>query len=636
MTAEQKPKLLIYSQTNDRTISNNMGKPEYSYYYILKSYLPILRALGEIETVYEPETEVDKIYHECIERGQQCLFLHFSAMQNFIEGIRCPTIHILAWEYSTIPSEPWDNNPYNDWRDGLSRSIGAISISGYTADIITDTMGDSYPAGVAPCPVWDNFESFRKANLQSAPFKKSHLTFDGVVIDSRLIDMTVKLPTAEERDLKKRRGDLLMFLMEEKNRRLNEELSGINETRAALFREIQDEWRHINASVDAEWRRIEAERALIASNREPPIVNEALRHHVASKKVSAKTLKGRIRLIVNAIRYTIAEIRFALFGGEPGVIRPPLTPQPKKPRKNKLKDDKYALKEQEAEKLAQAAALEEPTPFPEAEGVTRDDFPGSEVEEAGLTDTSELVQARDLTTLKLEGYVYTAILNPYDGRKNWQDMLVAFCWAFREVKEATLVLKITAAHIVQFSDQLVFYLKRLSPMKCRVVVIHAFLDDNTYTELLKATTYYVNTSYGEGQSIPLCEAMSGGIPAVAPNHTAMRDYVFDDAAFVFATELDPTNWQHDERRAFRCLQNKPNWLSLVQAFRDSLETARSDPARYRAMGEAAIRRTEAHCSTARVQGQLSEFFDPFFTDFANAATPWRELYKNSESHVSSA
>jgi hypothetical protein len=45
--------------------------------------------------------------------------------------------------------------------------------------------------------------------------------------------------------------------------------------------------------------------------------------------------------------------------------------------------------------------------------------------------------------LLLDGVVYTAIFCPMDGRKNWFDMICAFCWALRDMPDATLVLKLT-------------------------------------------------------------------------------------------------------------------------------------------------------------------------------------------------
>src|SRR5581483_7341707 len=45
-------------------------------------------------------------------------------------------------------------------------------------------------------------------------------------------------------------------------------------------------------------------------------------------------------------------------------------------------------------------------------------------------------------TLDLSGVVYTSILNPYDPRKNWQDLLSAYLLALGECEDATLVIKL--------------------------------------------------------------------------------------------------------------------------------------------------------------------------------------------------
>src|SRR5690606_10327903 len=125
------------------------------------------------------------------------------------------------------------------------------------------------------------------------------------------------------------------------------------------------------------------------------------------------------------------------------------------------------------------------------------------------------------------GVVYTSIFNPADGRKNWETMLTAFCWAFRETEDATLIIKVSANQIVFFSDQVIDVLRRLRPFKCRIVIIKAFLEGEQYGRLLASTAYYVNTSYGEGQCLPLMEFLSSGIPALAPVNSAMADYMSD-------------------------------------------------------------------------------------------------------------
>ena len=38
-------KFLVYSEVNAQTIASSMGQSEYSYYFVLKEFLPVLRAL---------------------------------------------------------------------------------------------------------------------------------------------------------------------------------------------------------------------------------------------------------------------------------------------------------------------------------------------------------------------------------------------------------------------------------------------------------------------------------------------------------------------------------------------------------------------------------------------------------------
>ena len=45
----------------------------------------------------------------------------------------------------------------------------------------------------------------------------------------------------------------------------------------------------------------------------------------------------------------------------------------------------------------------------------------------------------------VDGVVYVSVFNPLDGRKNWHHLITAFCWAFRDTSDATLVLKMTRA-----------------------------------------------------------------------------------------------------------------------------------------------------------------------------------------------
>ena len=57
-------RIIVYSETTAATVGGNLGLPEYSYYFILKKYLPVLSALGEVCYVKEPELEEERLTAE--------------------------------------------------------------------------------------------------------------------------------------------------------------------------------------------------------------------------------------------------------------------------------------------------------------------------------------------------------------------------------------------------------------------------------------------------------------------------------------------------------------------------------------------------------------------------------------------
>lgn len=64
---------ILYSDINERSIGHNLGRPEYSYYFVLKAYRPILESLGQVHLVQSTD-EVDPLYRQLHEQGEDCLF----------------------------------------------------------------------------------------------------------------------------------------------------------------------------------------------------------------------------------------------------------------------------------------------------------------------------------------------------------------------------------------------------------------------------------------------------------------------------------------------------------------------------------------------------------------------------------
>jgi glycosyltransferase involved in cell wall biosynthesis len=206
------------------------------------------------------------------------------------------------------------------------------------------------------------------------------------------------------------------------------------------------------------------------------------------------------------------------------------------------------------------------------------------------------------------GVVYTTVLNPNDGRTNSRDIVTAFCWALRDMADATLVLKVCNSGLPAFYSALIPILYRLSPFKCRVLVLPGFLADFDYDKLIRATTYYVNASTSEGLCTPLMEFMSCGKPAIAPTHTAMADYIDPDVAFVLRASPQLATWPEDPRQVFRTISFRLDWESLLQAYQQSYRLAKVTPGDYCEMSKQARDRMQCYASPGIVSEELSRLF----------------------------
>ena len=209
-------------------------------------------------------------------------------------------------------------------------------------------------------------------------------------------------------------------------------------------------------------------------------------------------------------------------------------------------------------------------------------------------------------TVRLSGVTYTTVFNPADGRKNFNDLLGGFIWAFRDVDDATLILKITHHDPVRGLQPVLADIAKHGSFRCRVLLVHGMLSDDEYRMLIRLTSYAVNTSTNEGQCLPLMEFMSAGRPAIAPAHTAMLDYISVDNAFVVKNAPRPYVWPHDSRQAIRTNRFAINVADLVKAYRESYIVAKRHPNRYAAMSLAATTALRGFCSTEIVQQRLGE------------------------------
>ena len=182
--------ILEHSTYDGNTIAKNFGAPEYSYWFVRKAFRPVLRRFGVVVPVQDPEREVDAIHRSARAHGIRSVFLSFNPPHCTPTGLECPTIPVFAWEFDTIPTDAWHDDPLNDWQGVLSRTPAAITHSGYSANAVRRSLGADYPIWTIPAPVHDaNATRAGSARGWREPFD---LTFTaGLAIDSRAVDLSL-------------------------------------------------------------------------------------------------------------------------------------------------------------------------------------------------------------------------------------------------------------------------------------------------------------------------------------------------------------------------------------------------------------------------------------------------------------
>ena len=484
--------ILVSSKISQADIHASLGKPEYSYFFLMKDFLPALEQLGTVIQV-QSRDEIESLHASYSAQGEPVIFISVSPPHQTPLDLTCPTVTLFAWEFDTLPSMAWDTNLQNDWRYVFAHSSGAITTSKEAALLVSDAMQGRFPVISLPAPVWDRYAKLGSPEGWQIELGARQFPFAGIVIDSPILGL----------------------------------------------------------SADGLVRKPEPVAAL-----EPCTVSEPAVESVPTAQ-SLSVVRWRLAAAL--------DLSLALFKGWLKEIR--LSPEPV---------------------LAVVSSLDEP-----------------------LSAESAIVEAPEakpeLRSIVVSGVVYTTVLNPADGRKNWVDLITAFCWAFKNTEDATLIVKMTHHDLEHYRIVLMTLLSRLAPFSCRVLVLHGFLEDEQYQALIGASSYYVNASSGEGLCLPLMEFLSSGKPVIAPNHTAMADYLDDRVAFLLKCSPEPTCWPHDPTGMLFTHKHRLNWQSLTEAFRSSYQVACSNPEHYQRMSKHAYQQMQDFASVERVSEPLKAF-----------------------------
>jgi len=202
-----------------------------------------------------------------------------------------------------------------------------------------------------------------------------------------------------------------------------------------------------------------------------------------------------------------------------------------------------------------------------------------------LVQRSGIVQA---DRVSLSGVVFTSVFNPFDRRKNWEDLISAWMLTLGGNPHATLVLKLVGSDPSGLDE----VLSRLQAFDRpagggRVVVLTGFLTEEQMIDLARATTWYVTPTRAEGACLPLMQWLAAGRPAVATCHTAIQDYFSPAQGLVVESHPEPCPWPHDPSQVLRTHWQRTVWSSLAKQLEAASQMAMSDRARYLELSQGA-------------------------------------------------
>ena len=578
--------IIVYSETTQATVAGNLGRAEYSYYFILEKYLPLLEKMGKVVFVDDPPSEVDRLYLQALESNNRSVFLSFTPPHRTARNLRCPTICVLAWEFDSIPYESWDPaEPWANWVEAIKQVGNVVTISDYATRVIKSQVGHRARVVTIPAPVVSQGQI--AARVGSPPLLQQSsssppaavrrsLSVTAAVIDTEALEIDTENVTPKMANPDVLDGQQALWDGHAVDWDFSLESESTGQYLVGFYN--VEEWgcwsKTTHPSIILPW----------SISGDIVLTLELIGYGENQGGVIDVSVGSETVQVVLQANLHVHEMYFSL----------------KQPA-NSIRISGFTA-------ISAPGARDHRTVGFGLSRLALNRPPGIGVTEP-LPEQSgnDNIAPENTTNLSFVGPVYTSVFNPVDGRKNWHDIVTAFCWAFRDDPDKTLVLKMSHYNRSTFLGELLLLFSRLWPFRCRIVSIHGYLSVEQMDGLMQSTDFVVNASLAEGQCLPLLEFMAAGVPAIAPDHTAMETYINTTNAFVVASSKQPYIWPNDPRRALRTVSNRIDWDSLRQAYVDSAEVLEEDRAKYAVMSQAAVNVVQQHYSVERVAKDLESF-----------------------------
>ncbi len=173
-----------------------------------------------------------------------------------------------------------------------------------------------------------------------------------------------------------------------------------------------------------------------------------------------------------------------------------------------------------------------------------------------------LFTASPKASFEHDGYLYLSTIDPDNPEENWQDLVTAFCDAFRQRQDVALVLRTVTTVSPGFLADYVALLHASGHRACRIYLIKDSHRSAAHLTLLKHAHYCVTARRADAMCFDLLDATTAGMPLIAPMHTSLNDLQWPDGSLIVRSEPEPCSLPGDHAGPFYGYRHRIDWQSL--------------------------------------------------------------------------
>lgn len=131
--------------------ARKLGLEAYSYPFVARAFLPLLRDLGEATLITRPESSLDHALWRHRRDGREPLHLSFMPLHAAYFSAHAPNACFPFWEYPDVPARPFDNSLRHNWIHIANHADLLLTACTFTRQAF-ERAGVRTPIHVVPVP----------------------------------------------------------------------------------------------------------------------------------------------------------------------------------------------------------------------------------------------------------------------------------------------------------------------------------------------------------------------------------------------------------------------------------------------------------------------------------------------------